>query len=92
MNWHIVADGPNRVRHSAEFQARLRQLRQSSHSRRAAPLAEAGFFRRLALRWQMARAYWRERRRLEPSAHSLSLGHIITGEMKGNKPSQPSSC
>jgi len=92
MKWHIVANGPRRVRNSAELQAQLRQLRESIHARYAAQLAEARFFKRFVLRWRMAREYRRERRRIEPSLHSLYLGHIATGEMKGNKPSQPSSC
>ena len=91
MRWHIVADGEKRVRRSAQVQAQLRQLQESIEARHAAETAEAGFFRRLILRWRMSGEYERERRRIEPSEQTLYLGHITTGETKGNELSQPSS-
>jgi len=72
----IVEDGGSRLRSSPEFQARLRALRETVRARHAAELAEAGFFRRLMLRWQIAAEYRRERRKIEPSPHSLYSSHI----------------
>jgi len=72
----IVEDGESRLRSSPEFQARLRALRESVRARNAAELTGAGFFRRLMLRWQIAAEYRRERRKIEPSPHSLYSSHI----------------
>ncbi len=90
MRWHIVADGAERVRRSAQLHTQLRQLRQSIAVRYAKQLAEAGFFRRLLLHWRMAGEYQRERRRIVPSEQTLYLGRITTGETKGDELSQPS--
>ena len=72
----IVEDGELRLRTSPEFQSRLRALRESVRARHAAELAEAGFFRRFILRWQIAAEYRRERRKIEPSPHSLYSSHL----------------
>lgn len=72
----IVNDGESRLRSSLEFQARLRELRDSVRARHSAEMAEAGFFRRLVLRWRMAAEYRRERRKIEPSPRSLYSSHI----------------
>ena len=77
MKAHIVADGETRLRRSPEFQARLRELRESIHTRHAADLAEAGFMRRLVLRWRMAADFRRERRKLAPSQGSLYSSRIV---------------
>ena len=77
MKHQIVSDGARRLRSSPEFQARLRELRDSIRARHSAELAEAGFFQRLVLRWRMAAEYRRERRKIEPSAYSLYGGHIL---------------
>jgi hypothetical protein len=72
----IVANGESRLRESKEFQARLRALRDSVRARHAAELAKAGLFRSLALRWRIATEFRRERRKIEPSPHSLYSNHI----------------
>ena len=80
MKSHIVADGEFRLRQSKEFQARLRELRESIRARHAADLAEAGFFRRLFLRWRIAMELRRERRKIEPSPQSLYSSHIAASD------------
>jgi hypothetical protein len=75
MKSRIVADGEMRLRQSKEFQARLRELRASIRARHATELAEAGFFRRLVLRWYIAMEFRRERRKIEPSPQSLYISH-----------------
>ena len=72
----IVADGPWRLRRSPEFQARLRELRESIEARHATELAEAGFVRRLILRLRIAAEFRRERRKIEPSPGSLYHSQI----------------
>lgn len=76
MKSHIVEDGPERLRQSDDFQARLRQLRESIRTRYGPDLSQAGLLRRCWLRWRMAADYRRERRRIVPSPHSLCAGHI----------------
>ena len=76
MKHQIVSDGAERLRRSPEFQARLRELRQTIQARHAAELSQAGLFRRLVLRWQIAVEFRRERRTLVPSAHSLYSSRI----------------
>jgi len=71
MKSHIVSDGEARLRQSPEFQARLRELRESIRVRHAARLAEAGFFRRLLLCWRMAAEFRAERRKIVPSSQAL---------------------
>jgi hypothetical protein len=71
MKARIVADGRSRLLRSPEFQARLRELRETIQKRHAAELAEAGFVRRLILNWQIAAEFRKERREIEPSAESL---------------------
>ena len=72
----IVEDGESRLRESKEFQARLRALRESIRARHAAELAEAGFSRRLVLRWHIAAEFRKERRKIEPSPYSLYSSDI----------------
>ena len=72
----IVADGEFRLRQDKKFQARLKVLRDSIRARHAAELAEASFCQRLVLRWRIAREVRRERRKIEPSPHSLYSSHI----------------
>jgi hypothetical protein len=76
MKHQIVSDGAERLKRSPEFQARLRELRQTIQARHAAELSQAGFVRRLVLRWKMAVEFRRERRKLVPSAHSLYSSKI----------------
>jgi hypothetical protein len=76
MKHQIVSDGAQRLQSSPEFQARLRELRQTIQARHAAELSQAGVFRRLVLRWQIAVEFRRERRKLVPSAHSLYSSRI----------------
>ena len=71
MKPHIVADGERRLRRTAEFKSRLRELRETIRARHAFELAEAGIFKQLVLRWRMAAEYRRERRKLEPTFGSL---------------------
>jgi hypothetical protein len=75
---HRIAEGGGwRLRSSPEFQARLRNLRNSIRTRHSAELAKAGFFLRLVLLWQMALEYRRERRKIVPSPYSLYGGGIL---------------
>lgn len=76
MKPRIVADGAWRLRRSPEFQARLRELRESIEARHATELAQAGFVRGLILRWRIAAEFRRERRKLEPSPGSLYNSRI----------------
>jgi len=76
MKHQIVSDGARNLRSSPEFQARLRELRDSIRARHLAEMTEAGFFQRLVLRWRMALEYRRERRKIVPSPHSLYSSHI----------------
>ena len=71
MNPQFVVDGDQRLRRSAGFQARLRELRESIQARHAAAFAQAGFFQRLLLRWRIAAEFRRESRKIEPSPGSL---------------------
>ena len=82
MKSRIVADGASRLRQSPEFQARLRELRDSVRARHSAELAEAGFFRQLLLRWRIAAEFRRERRKIEPSPGSLYSSHIVVSDSK----------
>jgi hypothetical protein len=67
----FVADGATRLRRSPEYQARLRQLRESIRERHAKELAQAHFFRRLGLHLRIAAEFRRARRQIEPSSHAL---------------------
>jgi hypothetical protein len=77
MKSRIVADGGVRLLEGKQFQARLRELRESIRARHAAEFAGAGFLRRLVLCWHIAAEFRRERRKIEPSPHSLYSGHIV---------------
>ncbi len=74
MKTSIVADGPMRFATSEEYQARRRELQQSVAARYAAQMAEAGFFRRLFIRYLRNREFRREVRKITPSPHSLWFG------------------
>ena len=76
MKLRIVADGESRLHRSPEFQARLRELRESIRAQHAVEFAEAGFFRHLVLRWRMAAEFRAERRKIEPSSQSLYSSQI----------------
>ncbi len=67
----FVADGSRRIRRSPEFQAKLHALRVSVEARYAKESANIGPIGRLRLRYRMTLTYWRERRQLMPSPHSL---------------------
>ena len=71
MKVKFVSNGAQRLERSPQFQVRLLELRQTIQARHAAEFAQAGFFRRLVLRWQIAIEFRRERRPLIPSVHSL---------------------
>ena len=75
MKPRIVAGGKSRLLQTPEFQARLRELRESVHARYAVKLSEAGFLRRLILRWQIAVEFRRQRRKIEPSPSSHYSTH-----------------
>lgn len=70
----IVADGPMRFAASKEYQARRSELQRTVAARYAAPLAKAGFFRRLFIRYLRHREFQRELRKITPSPQSLWLG------------------
>lgn len=71
MHFKFVAEGREHLIRSPEFQSRLRELHASIRARHATALAEAGFLRRLMLRWSIAMEFRTERRRLEPPWHAL---------------------
>lgn len=76
MKQRIVEGGASRLWDTPEFQARLRELEDSIEARHAAELAQAGFFRRFVLRWQIAAEYRRERKKIVPSPYSLYVANI----------------
>jgi hypothetical protein len=82
MKSRIVAGGEFRLRESKEFQTCLRELRESIRARHAAELAAAGYLRRLVLRWQIAAEFRRERKKIEPSPHSLYSTHIVASRSR----------
>ena len=71
MKSQIVEDGPERMKRSAEYQARLRELRRSIYAQYAPELSRAGFLRQSFLRVRMEVEYRRGRRRMGPSPHSV---------------------
>jgi hypothetical protein len=85
MKSRFVADGEWRLRRSPEFRVRLRELRKTVRARHAKDLLQAGFFRRLVLRWRIAAEYRRERRKIVPSQQSLYSNQISAS---GSPPAQ----
>jgi hypothetical protein len=71
MKSNIAADGDLRLRRDKKFKARLQAVRDSVRARYALELVEAGFFRRLLLRWRIAVEIRKERQKIEPSPYSL---------------------
>jgi hypothetical protein len=71
----FVVNGEENMRKSPEFQERLRALRQSVRARHEHELANAGFFRRILLRWQIEREYRRELQKIVPSPYTLYSRH-----------------
>ena len=69
----IAADGPERFAKNAEYLARRAELQEAVEAKYAAQLAEAGFFRRLLLRYARRRELRRELRKITPSAQSCWL-------------------
>jgi len=65
---------------SPEFQARLRALRESIHRRHAAELSNAGFFRRLVIRWRITCEYHRERRTIVPCSLEMARRVLAANE------------
>jgi len=78
MKSRFVADGEMRLHQSPEFQARLRELRDSVRARHSAELEGCGFFRRIVLHWRIAAEYRRERKKIVPSPQSLYAAQIGT--------------
>ena len=72
---HIVADGRVKLNQNEGYRSRLRELHESIRANYAVDFAEAGFFRRLVLRWRIAAEYRQERRRTKPSPQSLFSRH-----------------
>jgi hypothetical protein len=70
----IVADGPLRFSVSEEYQMRRRELQQTVAARYAARYADAGFFRRLLIRYLRYREFRQELRKITPSPQSCWLG------------------
>jgi hypothetical protein len=79
MKSKIVADGAARSRASEEHQARLRALRAEIEMRHAGEWAQAGFLRRMVLRWRLAAEFRRERKQMEPSPQSLYRSRVTAG-------------
>src|SRR6056297_1184717 len=71
MKLSFVADGEFRWRFSKEDLARLQVLQEEIQAKYAGQLVEAGFFRRVIIRWQISVEMKRERLKLEPSPYSL---------------------
>jgi len=71
MNHSIVADGHCRLEDSPEFRSRLIELRKSIQEKHASALAQAGWLRRLFIRYSMHVEYQRECGKLLPSKHAL---------------------
>jgi hypothetical protein len=71
MKSQIVANGALRLVLSRQYQARLRELRESIRARYSFELSRAGFLRRCGLHWRMVVEYRRERPRIVPSPYSL---------------------
>ena len=71
MKLPFVANGESKIRRSPETQAQLRALQAAIAARHADALISANFAGRCRLRCRMALEYWRERRRIVPSPHSL---------------------
>jgi hypothetical protein len=71
MNLQIVADGWRRLRRNPEFQAKLRELRQSIEARHAAQWQQADFLGRLLISWRIEREFRRESSKVVPSPESL---------------------
>lgn len=76
MKNRIVADGPVRFATSKEYQARRRELQKTAAARYAAEFAEAGFFRRLFIRYLRHREFQRELRTITPSVQSVWFGAL----------------
>jgi hypothetical protein len=86
MTTGIVSDGPFRFLSSESFQAQRRELRVQVRLEFAVKLADAGFFRRLIVRYQMHRAFQRAKADITPSSQALWLA----GSSTANKPNAPS--
>jgi hypothetical protein len=67
----FVCDGARRVDPSADYQAKLKKLKQSLEARYSSELSRPGVFRRALIRWRIARELKRERRRMGPSSQAL---------------------
>src|SRR6185436_19428313 len=75
----IVPDGPLRFALSEEYQTRRRELKQTVAARYAARFAEAGFFRRLLIRYLRHREFRHELCKITPSPQSCWFG-VFTRE------------
>ena len=67
----FMSFGDSQWHRSAEFQARLKALREGIHARYQPRLSTAGFLRRLVIRIRMEAEFRRESRKLGPSRQSL---------------------
>jgi hypothetical protein len=67
----FVPNGLARFQASESFQAQCREIRAQVRLQFCAQLANAGFFRRLFIRWQMHRAFQRAVAEITPSSQSL---------------------
>jgi hypothetical protein len=68
MKSHFVHDGRARL---PDNRKRLAQLKGEIRARHDNELAKAGFIQQLKLRWHIMKEYRTERRKIEPSPHSL---------------------
>ncbi|MBX3437636.1 MAG: hypothetical protein KF861_09110 [Planctomycetaceae bacterium] len=71
MHARFLPDGESRRRQSQEFRDCVADLRASIQARYAAELVEAGFLRRLILRWKVAAEFRKERKKLELPPQTL---------------------
>ena len=84
MKNRFVADGPERLASSEEFQARCEALRIAVYAKYADRMAEARFFQRLLIRYERYRDYKRALDELSPSPQSLWLNSRL-GELSRKK-------
>lgn len=83
----IVADGPMRFAKTEAYRARVRAVEQAVAARYATRLAEAGFLRRLLIRYMRYRELRRELTRITPSPLSCWFG-LSRSQKEEGKPQE----
>ena len=80
----IVADGPMRFAESKEYQERRSGLQRAVAAKYAAELSEAGFFRRLYIRYLRQQEFQRELDKITPSPQSSWFGLLASRDLRSN--------